>query len=79
MIVIPMTLVSTKTGKATILRTVTIVNDGKGTRLRGNYKVTLKGKKGRILREAKIENWPRQSKTPEALLLKALELLDIRR
>lgn len=77
MIVVPMTLVSACTGKVTILRTLRIINDGTGTARRGNYRVELLGKRNQVLRMGRIERWARNSRTPEQLLSKALEVLDI--
>jgi hypothetical protein len=60
------------------LATITIVNDGSGTPLRGNYIVTRYASNGRELESARVENWPRKSKTPVDLLAKALSALGYR-
>ena len=52
---------------------VIITNDGTGTITRGNYNVKAIGKNGHIIRKARIENWPRKSKPPLALLSAALQ------
>lgn len=50
-----------------------IANDGTGTRTRGSYNVRVYGAHGRVIREARVEDWPRQAKPVQALLLAALE------
>lgn len=72
MIIVPMTLVSAVTGKASILGSVRIVNDGAGTRTHGNYVYTILGKKGQVLREGTIKNWPRLRMPPLALLQRVM-------
>lgn len=52
---------------------VTITNDGTGTPMRGNYIVRAYSKKGRLIRQGRIENWRRKSKSPLALLSAALQ------
>jgi len=52
---------------------VEIINDGTGTLKRGNYRVVVKSKAGRVMREGRVENWPRKAKHPVDLLAAALE------
>jgi len=55
---------------------LTITNDGTGTRTRGNYDIVLYsrgGKSSRKVREARIEDWPRNSKTAWDLVTAAVE------
>lgn len=52
---------------------VTITNDGTGTPVRGNYNVRAISKNGRVIRVARVENWPRKTKPPLALLSAALQ------
>lgn len=78
MISVKMDLYSAVDYKKYELRTIQIINDGTGTANRGNYKVTLLGKRLQVLRTGKITNWPRKAKTPEQLLMKALEVMEVR-
>lgn len=58
----------------TSLGEVIIANDGTGTRTRGNYKVKVYGKTGlKVIREGRLENWPRLAKHPVDLVAAALE------
>lgn len=58
------------------LCSVEIANDGRGTASRGNYVVRLYARNnGRLVREARIENWPRKSKPAWRLIQAALEAL----
>jgi hypothetical protein len=52
---------------------LTIANDGTGSSSRGNYDVTVYGAHGRIIRTARVEDWPRQAKPVQGLILAALE------
>lgn len=63
----------------TYLCRVHIINDGSGTRTRGNYEVKLfsKGLNPRLLKETEIKDWPRQSKPAWRLIAKAFEILDL--
>jgi len=55
------------------LATIRIVNDGTGTLTRGNYRWSIMGKNNkRVLKHGVLLNWPRQSKTPVALLQKVI-------
>jgi hypothetical protein len=73
MIRVPIVLDSWGLGvKHTTLGTLEIVNDGTGSRLRGNYNVSARGKRNKLLRSARVENWPRTSKPPFALVSAAL-------
>jgi hypothetical protein len=57
-----------------VLRTINIINDGTGTRERGNYQVQLLGARGQLLREGSIETW-RRARPVEQLVLEALKVL----
>lgn len=59
--------------KVSTLATVIITNDGTGTPTRGNYDVRAVSAKGRTLRVARVEHWPRKAKPPLALLSAALQ------
>jgi len=61
--------------RVSTLAEVTITNDGTGTPTRGNYNVVAIGKKGRVIRRARVEHWPRKTKPPLALLSAALQEL----
>jgi hypothetical protein len=55
---------------------VQIVNDGTGTGSRGNYTVRLYARNnGRLIRTARVENWPRNDKPAWRLLQAAMEAL----
>lgn len=60
-----------------LLCRVEIVNDGSGTRTRGNYDVRLypRGGSNRPIRTARVENWPRQARPPWRLFQAAMEAL----
>lgn len=72
MLITTMTLHSAITRKASTLVEIKIVNDGTGTPKRGNYRWEIRGKRGRLLKEGMLINWPRQSKTAAALLQRVL-------
>lgn len=58
------------------LGALAIINDGTGTATRGNYTVRQFDRTGkRVVREARLENWPRQAKSPVQLLAAALKAL----
>lgn len=62
--------------KETLCR-VEIVNDATGTRSRGNYNVRLFARNnGRLIREARVEGWPRNAKPAWRLVQAALEALN---
>ena len=61
--------------RVSTLAEVIIINDGTGTATRGNYDVRAKSKKGWTIRKGRVENWPRKSKPPLALLSAALQEL----
>jgi hypothetical protein len=56
---------------------VEIFNDGTGTHTRGNYGVRLysRGDKPRLIREARVENWPREARPAWRLVQAAMEAL----
>lgn len=56
-----------------------IINDGSGTKTRGNYDVMLysKGDNPRIIRRGRIENWDRNGVPAWQLIAKAFQILDI--
>lgn len=73
MIVVKMNLVSAiSRSRDGTLVTIEIYNDGTGTAARGNYDFTIRGKRGQVLKEGRVENWPRKAKTPCALLQKVI-------
>jgi hypothetical protein len=72
MIVIDMDLISARTLQRTSLCKLQIVNDGTGTSTHGNYHWTIKGKRGQIIKQGILKDWPRLAKTPAALLQKVL-------
>ncbi len=59
------------------LCTVTITNDGTSdSRSRGHYDVELYARNnGRLIRRARVENWPRNAKPAWRLLAAAMEAL----
>lgn len=78
MIIINATLLSAIDGLESNLGELRIANDGTGTATRGNYNVKLysAGKKPRLIRTARIENWPRKSKTAWALVTEAVNAVN---
>jgi hypothetical protein len=55
---------------------VEIANDGTGGSSRGNYNVRLFARNnGRLIRSARVENWPRNSLPAWRLLAAAMEAL----
>lgn len=55
---------------------VEIGNDGTGTDSRGNYTVRLYARgNGRLIRTARIENWPRNDRPAWRLIAAAMEAL----
>lgn len=55
---------------------VEIANDGTGTLSRGNYNVRLYARNdGRLVRTARVENWPRNAVPAWRLIQKAMEVL----
>lgn len=55
---------------------VEIVNDGTGTGSRGSYDVRLYARGGgRLIRTARVENWPRNAKPAWRLIQAAMEAL----
>lgn len=77
MILVKIELHSAVTGKMTELGRLKIVNDGTGTKDRGNYNVTKIGKNGRVLSGARVEDHPRLSRSIFNLIRKALEALRV--
>lgn len=73
MILVKMQLVSAVSrSRDARLVTIEIYNDGTGTKTRGNYEFAIVGKKGRVLKKGRVENWPRKSKSPCALLQRVI-------
>lgn len=72
MIVTTMNLHSAVTGKTSTLVTVKITNDGTGTVERGNYRWTVYGRDGRIIKTGYLDNWPRKRKSAGQLLAKVM-------
>lgn len=55
---------------------VVIINDGTGTGSRGNYTVGLYARNnGRLIRQARVENWPRNAKPAWRLIQAAFEAM----
>lgn len=71
MIEITVTLNSAITGKRTVLGEARIVNDGTGTKTRGNYVCGFKHK-GRKWRDTRVTNFPRLKLNVWHLLGRAL-------
>ena len=60
-----------------LLCEVVIVNDGTGSRSKGNYDVTLYSRGGtRVIRRARVENYPRLALPAWRLLALAMEALE---
>jgi hypothetical protein len=57
---------------------VEIVNDGTGTTQRGNYDVRLyaRGRNGRLIRRARIENYARNAQPAWRLIAAAFEAIE---
>jgi hypothetical protein len=72
-IIVPVILASARTGGTKNLGTLVIVNDGKGTPKRSNYEIKVIGKNKRVLRRARIEKWPRESRPVFDLVVEALK------
>lgn len=76
MIVVRASLISSiDSSRDASLGYLTICNDGSGTGSVGNYDVTLysRGRKPRKLRTARIEGWPRNSRSAWDLVVAAVE------
>lgn len=59
-----------------VLGFAAIANDGKGTRTRGNYQIALQhGQRGEV-RQTRVENFPRRSRSVFELLRRALNELE---
>ena len=59
-----------------LLCEVHIANDGTGTGSRGNYDVRLYSRGGkRLIRTARVENWPRNERPAWRLIQAAMEAL----
>lgn len=55
---------------------VVITNDGTGTATRGNYDVRLYARNhGRLIRTARVENWPRNAQPAWRLMQAAMAAL----
>ena len=72
MIITEMKLHSAITGQISTLVKVIIFNDGTGTFERGNYQWIIKGRNGRQMKRGNLQNWPRNSKPPLALLQRVI-------
>lgn len=76
MIIVPMVLLSAITGGKTSLGSITITNDGTGSPRNGNYDVAQYDKTGkRVVRRGRVEQWPRNDRSPVQLLAAALKSL----
>jgi hypothetical protein len=78
MIVVPMELKSAiSASRSRSLGRLEIGNDGTGTATRGNYEVRLysSGDRPRLIRTARVENFPRQAVPAWRLIQKAMEAL----
>lgn len=74
MIIIKVELHSARTGKVTEIASAKIVNDGTGTKTRGNYKAWFWGAKKRQMRsEVEVTNWPRNAKHVWTLVAECLK------
>ena len=73
MIKVQMNLISAVSrSRDAVLVTIEIYNDGTGSKTRGNYDFVIRGKRGQVMKEGRVENWPRVAKTPCALLQKVI-------
>jgi len=72
MIIIPIMLLSARTGTTSSLGRITIANDGTGTKSRGNYKYRIRGKDDRAIAEGRIEGFPRTRRLAVDLLARVL-------
>jgi hypothetical protein len=72
MLEVKMFLHSAITRQTSVLVNIKIVNDATGTPKRGNYRWSIRGRNGRLLKQGELKNWPRQSKTAAALLQRVL-------
>jgi len=73
MIVVHMDLNSAITGQQSQLCKILIINDGNGTKNRGNYSYSIWGKNNRLMKQGHIKNWPRLAKHSILLLQAVLE------
>ena len=55
------------------LADIEIINTGTGSPTRGNYRVRVYAKNGRLMREGQVKNWPRNQKHPVDLLAECLK------
>jgi len=78
MIVVQATLISAADGRRESLGYLTISNDGTGNHTRRNYVIELysRGKKPRVVRKARLENWPSNAKTAMQLAMAAIKEID---
>lgn len=70
MVVIKAVLHSAITGKEKVLGEVLVINDGTGTKQRGNYNVVFR--RARSEKRVRVENFPRLSKDIWELLRRGL-------
>jgi hypothetical protein len=79
MIVVEMTLYSAiDSSRDANLCRLEVVNDGTGTGARGNYDVRLYARNnGRLVRSARVENWPRNARPAWRLLAAAMTALEV--
>lgn len=57
------------------LADIEIINTGTGSPTRGNYRVRVYTKNGRLMREGQVKNWPRKQKHPVDLLAECLKAI----
>ena len=73
MLIVTYELRSAIPGRTVWRRQMTICNDGTGTNSRGNYDVKLLRKGSHnVVREGRVENYPRKALNPWRLLCRAL-------
>ena len=58
------------------LRTLHIVNTGKGTKTNGNYSAVFIGEKGKVYKRIEILNFKRKQKGPWQLVYQALRTFE---
>lgn len=64
--------------RSRLLGTMDIINDGTGTKERGNYTIRFRDKAGRVFKNSKVKNWPRISKSIWKLIQRVFQDYDTR-
>jgi hypothetical protein len=66
------------TGEVSLLNRIEIWNDATGTPTRGNYRFRIFGKRGKLIAEGELKDFPRRSYTSVELLKRCLNSVKTR-